>query len=77
MVVTGQRGSSDGVLAGSDGRGPIGSERISEDVDGADLSGVVGTPTLFVDGRRYQGQLDRQDLVEMVQVQQLRQLSTR
>jgi protein-disulfide isomerase len=46
-------------------------------VDGADLSGVVGTPTLFVDGRRYQGQLDRQDLVEMVQVQQLRQLSTR
>jgi Na+/H+ antiporter NhaA len=54
-----------------------GSERISEDVDGADLSGVVGTPTLFVDGRRYQGQLDRQDLVDMVQVQQLRQLSTR
>jgi len=54
-----------------------GSGQIAADIESADLSGVVGTPTLFVDGRRYQGHLDRDDLVEMVQVERLRRLVTR
>ena len=32
--------------------------RIAEDVDGADLSGVSGTPTFFVNGRRHHGAYD-------------------
>jgi Na+/H+ antiporter NhaA len=32
--------------------------RIAEDVDGADLSGVAGTPTFFVNGRRHFGAYD-------------------
>ncbi|WP_330177437.1 Na+/H+ antiporter NhaA [Streptomyces sp. NBC_01498] len=35
-----------------------GAERIAEDVDSADLSGVSGTPTFFVNGRRHQGAYD-------------------
>ena len=32
--------------------------RIAEDIDSADLSGVSGTPTLFINGRRLQGAYD-------------------
>ena len=32
--------------------------RVAEDVDSADLSGVGGTPTFFVNGRRHQGAYD-------------------
>jgi Na+/H+ antiporter NhaA len=32
--------------------------RIAEDVDSADLSGVSGTPTFFINGRRHQGAYD-------------------
>lgn len=32
-----------------------GAARIAEDVDSADLSGVSGTPTFFVNGRRHHG----------------------
>jgi protein-disulfide isomerase len=35
-----------------------GAARIAEDVDGADLSGVSGTPTFFVNGRRHYGAYD-------------------
>jgi Na+/H+ antiporter NhaA len=35
-----------------------GATRVAEDVDGADLSGVSGTPTFFVNGRRHQGAYD-------------------
>jgi Na+/H+ antiporter NhaA len=35
-----------------------GAGRIAEDVDSADLSGVSGTPTFFVNGRRHQGAYD-------------------
>ena len=31
------------------------SERVTEDVAGADASGVAGTPSFFIDGRRHQG----------------------
>jgi Na+/H+ antiporter NhaA len=32
--------------------------RVEEDVDGADLSGVSGTPTFFINGRRHYGAYD-------------------
>ena len=35
-----------------------GSGRVAEDVDSADLSGVSGTPTFFVNGRRHYGAYD-------------------
>jgi Na+/H+ antiporter NhaA len=35
-----------------------GAARVAEDVDGADLSGVSGTPTFFVNGRRHYGAYD-------------------
>jgi Na+/H+ antiporter NhaA len=35
-----------------------GAPRIAEDVDGADLSGVTGTPTFFINGRRHHGAYD-------------------
>jgi protein-disulfide isomerase len=33
-------------------------QRIAEDVQGADLSGVAGTPTFFINGRRHYGAYD-------------------
>jgi predicted DsbA family dithiol-disulfide isomerase len=35
-----------------------GAARIAEEVDTADLSGVTGTPTFFVNGRRHYGSYD-------------------
>jgi Na+/H+ antiporter NhaA len=35
-----------------------GAARIAEDVDSADLSGVSGTPTFFIDGQRHYGAYD-------------------
>jgi Na+/H+ antiporter NhaA len=36
----------------------VGAGRIADDVEGADLSAVSGTPTFFVNGRRHQGAYD-------------------
>jgi Na+/H+ antiporter NhaA len=36
----------------------VGAARVAEDVDSADLSGVSGTPTFFINGRRHQGAFD-------------------
>jgi protein-disulfide isomerase len=36
--------------------------RVSSDVDSADLSGVSGTPTFFVNGRRHHGAFDLESL---------------
>jgi Na+/H+ antiporter NhaA len=36
----------------------VGAGRVAEDVDSADLSGVSGTPTFFVNGRRHFGAYD-------------------
>jgi protein-disulfide isomerase len=35
-----------------------GANRVAEHVDGADLSGVSGTPTFFINGRRHYGAYD-------------------
>lgn len=36
----------------------MGVDRVAEDVDSADLSGVTGTPTFFINGRRHHGAYD-------------------
>jgi protein-disulfide isomerase len=49
-----------------------GAARIAEDVDGADLSGVSGTPTFFVNGRRHYGAYDIESLSEAVRAARAR-----
>jgi len=50
----------------------IGRARIAEDVDGADLSGVSGTPTFFVNGRRHYGAYDIETLSRAVRAARAR-----
>jgi protein-disulfide isomerase len=45
-----------------------GAARVAEDVDSADLSGVSGTPTFFVNGRRHYGAYDIETLSAAVRV---------
>jgi protein-disulfide isomerase len=42
----------------ADLRHHAGDAKIAEDVDSADLSGVSGTPTFFVNGKRHRGAYD-------------------
>ena len=46
--------------------GRAGAARIAEDVDSADLSGVAGTPTFFINGRRHYGSYDIGALTDAV-----------
>jgi Na+/H+ antiporter NhaA len=41
--------------------------RVSEDVQSADISGVSGTPTFFINGRRHQGVYDIDALTKAIQ----------
>ena len=41
---------------------------MAEDVEGADLSGVSGTPTFFINGRRHPGAYDIASLSAAVRV---------
>jgi Na+/H+ antiporter NhaA len=50
----------------ADLRANLGAGRIAEDRDSADLSGVSGTPTFFVNGRRHLGAYDITDLTAAV-----------
>jgi protein-disulfide isomerase len=43
-----------------------GGRRIADDVDGAEQSGVAGTPTFFVNGRRHWGAYDEESLMRAV-----------
>jgi protein-disulfide isomerase len=54
-----------------------GAARIAEDVDGADLSGVTGTPTFFVNGHRHYGSFDVDALAAAVQTARARALVAR
>jgi Na+/H+ antiporter NhaA len=45
-----------------------GAGRVSEDVDGADLSGVTGTPTFFINGHRHYGAYDIATLSAAVRI---------
>ena len=51
---------------GRDLRRHDGAPRIATDVESADLSGVSGTPTFFVNGRRHQGAYDIEALTSAV-----------
>jgi Na+/H+ antiporter NhaA len=42
----------------NDVRARVGAARVADDVDSADLSGVSGTPTFFINGRRHYGAYD-------------------
>jgi len=50
----------------TDLREHVGAVKVAEDVDSADLSGVSGTPTFFVNGRRHYGAYDIGTLSEAV-----------
>jgi predicted DsbA family dithiol-disulfide isomerase len=49
-----------------------GAARVAEDVESADLSGVSGTPTFFVNGLRHHGAYDINALSEAVQTAKAR-----
>ena len=44
----------------------VGAARVAEDVDSADLSGVSGTPTFFINGKRHYGAFDIDTLTAAV-----------
>jgi Na+/H+ antiporter NhaA len=50
--------------------------RIADDVDSADLSGVSGTPTFFVNGRRHYGAYDIDGLSASVRAAKAREVAT-
>ena len=50
--------------------------RIADDVDSADLSGVAGTPTFFINGRRHYGAYDIDALTTAVRAAKTRALTT-
>jgi Na+/H+ antiporter NhaA len=52
----------------SDLRQHAGTARVAEDVDSADLGGVSGTPTFFINGRRHHGAYDIAALSAAVRV---------
>ncbi|MDI9835258.1 Na+/H+ antiporter NhaA [Streptomyces sp. KAU_LT] len=54
-----------------------GARRIAEDVDSADLSGVSGTPTFFINGLRHQGAYDIDALTRAVEQARQRVLAAR
>ena len=56
----------DGERFADDIRRRAGDARIAEDVDSADLSGVAGTPTFFINGRRHSGPYDVTTLAKAV-----------
>ena len=47
-------------------------ERVADDVASADASGVAGTPTFFINGRRHQGAYDTAALTRAVKAAQTR-----
>jgi Na+/H+ antiporter NhaA len=49
-----------------------GAGRIAEDVESADLSGVSGTPSFFINGHRHQGAYDIETLTKAVKLARVR-----
>jgi protein-disulfide isomerase len=54
-------------LASHAGAGPV-----AEDVDSADVSGVSGTPTFFINGKRHYGAYDIETLTQAVRAARAR-----
>jgi Na+/H+ antiporter NhaA len=57
-------------------RAPAADARIAADLDSADLSGVSGTPTFFVNGKRHHGAYDIATLSDAVRLARARVLIT-
>ncbi len=57
-------------------RNHAGAAKIAADVDSADLSGVSGTPTFFINGRRHHGAYDISTLSDAVRAARARALIT-
>jgi Na+/H+ antiporter NhaA len=53
---------------GADLRKHVGAAHVAQDVDSADLSGVSGTPTFFVNGMRHYGAYDLETLEKAVKL---------
>jgi Na+/H+ antiporter NhaA len=53
-------------------RGHAYAPRVAEDVDSADLSGVSGTPTFFINGQRHHGAYDIETLSAAVKLARIR-----
>ncbi len=58
-------------------RGRKHAERIAEDVDSADASGVAGTPSFFINGRRHDGAYDIASLTAAVRAAARREAAKR
>ncbi len=56
----------------TDLRRHLGAGRVAEDLDSADLSGVTGTPTFFINGRRHHGAYDIETLSAAVRAARAR-----
>jgi Na+/H+ antiporter NhaA len=52
-----------------DQRHHAGAARVAQDVDSADLSGVSGTPTFFINGRRHHGAYDIETLANAIRLE--------
>jgi protein-disulfide isomerase len=52
----------------ADLRKHVGRTHVDEDLESADLSGVSGTPTFFVNGRRHYGAYDIETLKKAVKI---------
>jgi protein-disulfide isomerase len=50
----------------------VGADRVAEDVESAAASGVLGTPTFFVNGRRHHGAFDLPALTDAVRAAKTR-----
>jgi protein-disulfide isomerase len=61
----------------ADLRNHAGDAKIAEDVDSADLSGVSGTPTFFINGKRHHGAYDITTLTDAVRAARARALISR
>jgi Na+/H+ antiporter NhaA len=69
----GELGLATGRFA-SDLANNAGAPRIAEDIDSADLSGVSGTPTFFLNGKRHHGAYDLDELSDAVRAARARTL---
>ena len=56
----------------ADLRAQAGADRVRQDTDSADLSGVSGTPTFFVNGQRHYGAYDIESLTKAVKLAKAR-----
>jgi protein-disulfide isomerase len=52
----------------ADLRKHVGVAHVNQDVDSADLSGVSGTPTFFINGKRHYGAYDIESLSRAVKL---------